>query len=147
MRARLALLLAAALMAFSLPGCSRTPIEKALAGKLLPSDSNQAVSNYCQSCHPHRRFEPSVHLEETKRLYGSGRLAEARLCLDCHKVRLKGIFTSARRRTVRPHGGLAPALELPPPPAKAPPLPPPPTQEPPGAKKKKKRRWYFFYLL
>lgn len=130
-----------------LVACTQSPIERAVKGKLLPSEANIAVNDYCQSCHVHAQFIPQKHLAKVQPMYPKGNeLRAAANCLQCHSISLAGIFRKEVRSTTRPHGKVIDMAEVPRPseqPASARKAAKPDVKKP----KKKKRKWYFFYLF
>ncbi len=120
--------------------CSKSPIEKALAGKLNPADSNRAVNTYCHRCHVHAGLDPDKHMASMLRLFRGTALAQAQECRECHKIKLEGTFTWSHRHTMRPEA-LAKGTPKSPGSRAAEPASPAPKPS------KKKRRWYFFYLF
>ena len=124
--------------------CSRSPIEKALSGKLKPVNENIAVSNHCQSCHLHSDFVPELHILKMQKKYKSSPvLSKSTRCLQCHDLELENIFSGEKRFTNTPHGRLlsvipsekefSDKIKL-------------PKKIKSEKKKKIERKWYFFYL-
>ena len=98
--------------------CSRSPIEKALSGKLKPVNENIAVSNHCQSCHLHSDFVPELHILKMQKKYKSSPvLSKSTRCLQCHDLELE----------------FSEKIKL-------------PKKIKSEKKKKIERKWYFFYL-
>ncbi len=135
----------------ALSSCSRAPIDRAIRRELLPSEANVVIANHCQGCHVHAQFRAERHMAAVKLKFpAKSSFRQARECLDCHDLRLKGLIFSERRGTSRPHGRLITMADIPKPRSgvslkqgknKAGPKT--------GKKieKKKERKWYFFYLF
>jgi hypothetical protein len=137
--------LAAALL---LAACAREPIQKAVAGGLLPTEENLVVTNHCQGCHLHSKFVAEAHLAKVKARYAQGSpLREAGRCLQCHRLSLENIFRSEIRRTEFPHGALVNLPEIPKPSEVAAPAAKKDAAKPAEGEKKKERKWYFFWLF
>ena len=129
-------------------GCSQSPIEKAVKGKLLASEENLVVTNHCQGCHVHSRFKPEVHITRMQKTYPKiSKLREMNRCLQCHVLRLKNLFRDEFRSTSRPHGKTITLSRFPPRPSAQGIKVDLDKDADKPAKKKKKRRWYFFYLF
>lgn len=141
-------LLAAGLAAALLLGaCAREPIQKAVAGGLLPTEENLVVTNHCQGCHLHSKFVAEAHLAKVKARYAQGSpLREAARCLQCHRLSLENIFRNETRRTEFPHGALVSLTDIPKP-SDAPRAPGKKEAAKPVEEKKKERKWYFFWLF
>ncbi len=135
----------------ALSSCSRAPIDRAIRRELLPSEANVVVANHCQGCHVHSQFHAERHMAAVKLKFpAKSSLRQARECLDCHDLRLKGLIFSEKRGTSRPHGRLLRMSKIPKP-RRAVPLKR--GKKKAGLKtgkkteKKKERKWYFFYLF
>ena len=127
--------------------CSRSPIEKALKGKLKSVDENVAVSNHCQSCHLHADFVPELHIMKMQNKYKAfPALRRSSRCLQCHDLKLENIFSREKRFTNMPHGRLF--GEIPSEKEFKEKIKLPKKKKIKAEKKKgnKDRRWYFFYL-
>ena len=129
--------------------CSRSPIEKALKGKLKSIDENIAVSNHCQSCHLHAEFVPESHIIKMQKKYNAlPVLRRSSRCLQCHDLKLENIFSREKRSTNMPHGRLFGEILSEKEFKEKIKLPKKKKKKIKGKKKKenKDRRWYFFYL-
>ncbi|MEK6709923.1 MAG: hypothetical protein AABZ64_05020 [Nitrospinota bacterium] len=136
-------------LAFLLGACAREPIQKAVAGSLVPAEENLVVTNHCQSCHLHAKFTAEAHLEKVRARYAQDNpLREAARCLQCHRLTLENIFRQEARRTSFPHSALVGLPEIPKP-SDAPRAPERKEAAKPEEKKeeKKERKWYFFWLF
>lgn len=90
-------------------GCARSPVEEALAGKYEAEKGNKIVTSYCTSCHSHKDFEASSHLDTVSTLYEEKPYRGASECRVCHGVQLKGwAIPWVKRHTHRPHGRMTP---------------------------------------
>ena len=124
--------------------CTKSPIEKAIRGKLKSANENIAVSNHCQSCHLHADFVPELHILKMQKKYNASPvLSKSTRCLQCHNLKLENLFSREKRFTNTSHGRLLSII--------------PSEKEfrekiklPKKIKRKKKkkmeRKWYFFYL-
>lgn len=143
---RFALLAAPLAGVFIVVSCARPPIERAIKRDLLPSEANVVVTNHCQGCHVHSKFDADTHMLFVKRKFAADSpLREARECLECHILKLENYFRREFRATTRPHGQLVQMSDIPKPVAgKKVKAGRPPAKKAPVMKKKK---WYFFYLF
>lgn len=101
-------------------GCSRSPAERAFAGKFSPEQNNKIITGYCTSCHSHKDFQAEPHVAQASTWYDKRPYQGATECRTCHLAKLKGWAISwVKRTTRRPHGRLTPPAErlTPPPPA------------------------------
>jgi hypothetical protein len=135
----------------ALSSCSRAPIDRAIRRELLPSEANVVVATHCQGCHVHSQFRAERHMAAVKLKFpAKSAFRQARDCLECHDLRLKGLIFSERRGTSRPHGRLLTMINIPKPRGA---VPLKRGKKTAGAKtgkkteKKKERKWYFFYLF
>jgi hypothetical protein len=85
----------------SLTACRPDVLEAALRGKLSPEKSNDIVTEYCQSCHIHRTFDPANHLPRVGTLYDREPYTITIECRVCHLVR-KDTWGMRRRKTLFP---------------------------------------------
>jgi hypothetical protein len=143
---RFALLAAPLAGVFIVVSCARPPIERAIKRDLLPSEANVVVTNHCQGCHVHAKFDADAHMVFMKQKFAADSpLREAGECLECHVLKLENYFRKEFRATTRPHGQLVQMSDVPKPvvgkkektrgtPIKKAPV-------------KKKKKWYFFYLF
>ncbi|MBI3126390.1 MAG: hypothetical protein HYZ11_02155 [Candidatus Tectomicrobia bacterium] len=137
---------AALSLALALGACAKEPIQKAVAGSLLPAEENVVVTNHCQGCHLHAKFNAEAHLAKIRDLYpADSPLRENTQCLKCHQLKLENIFRNEVRRTEFPHKNLVGLTDIPKPAAvvKAPDK----KEMPKTEAEQNKRKWYFFYLF
>ena len=71
---------------FLLASCIPEPLDLALKGKLPEDESNTVITDYCQSCHIHRTFEPVDHGPRMQALYDREPYNAALQCRTCHLV-------------------------------------------------------------
>ena len=71
---------------FLLASCIPEPLDLALKGKLPEDESNTVITDYCQSCHIHRTFEPVDHAARMQALYDREPYIAALQCRTCHLV-------------------------------------------------------------
>ena len=69
-----------------LASCIPEPLDLALKGKLPGEESNTVITDYCQSCHIHRTFEPVGHAPRMQALYDREPYTAAMQCSTCHLV-------------------------------------------------------------
>ena len=151
-------LLAIAALVLSLTACSRTPVDKAIAGDLVASEANIVIAEHCRGCHVHAKFNLEKHIPKMQVRYPEKHeFRVAGQCLQCHELKTKWFFGDEFRATKRPHGNLIKMARIPVPgeqkrPKKETAKKPPKKktakkQAKDKEEKKKKRRWYFFYLF
>lgn len=90
------------LMAGILTGCYAQKIETAFEEEVSPVESNRIINNYCRSCHIHRNFNASGHVEEQVRLYKRKVFRYATECRTCHYLEKKFSLNDFTRKTRRP---------------------------------------------
>jgi hypothetical protein len=71
----------------NLTACRPDPLAKALRGKFPPEKNNEVITEYCQSCHIHRDFDPSGHAPRMQNLYDRLPYTATTECRTCHLVR------------------------------------------------------------
>ena len=71
---------------FLLASCIPEPLDLALKGKLPEEESNTVITDYCQTCHIHRTFEPVDHAPRVQALYDRAPYTSAMQCRTCHLV-------------------------------------------------------------
>ena len=94
-----------------LTSCIPEPLDLALKGKLAGEESNRIVTDYCQTCHIHRTFEPIDHAPRMQVLYDRDPYSTAMQCRTCHLVD-ENTWGMKSRKTIFPAdvaGGLATA--------------------------------------
>lgn len=97
------------LLAAASAGCSRSPVEKAVAGGFDAEKNNKIITAYCTSCHAHKDFKPEPHLAVAPTIYQEKPYQGATECRICHGVDLKGwAIPWVQRKTHRPHGPMIP---------------------------------------
>ena len=69
-----------------LASCIPEPLDLALKGKLPEDESNTVITDYCQTCHIHRTFEPVDHAPRMQVLYDRPPYNAAMQCRTCHLV-------------------------------------------------------------
>ena len=85
----------------SLVGCQPSILDLALRGKLSLEESNEVVTEYCQSCHIHRTFTPSPHIPRMQGLYDRPPFTATTACRACHLVQ-KDTWQVKRRKKLWP---------------------------------------------
>ncbi len=92
-----------ALVFLFLQSCASKPVDKAFAGKLDAVDEVKTITEYCQSCHVHRNFNPSGHLKATPSKYETEPYASAKNCRTCHSIK-RNFWSDIVRNTYFPKG-------------------------------------------
>ena len=82
--------------------CYTKKIEEAFERDVAPQKSNQIIHDYCRSCHIHRNFEKSGHIEEKSALYRRKVFRYATECRTCHYLEKKISLNDFTRKTRRP---------------------------------------------
>lgn len=85
-----------------LAGCSHAEVEQAFKGDLRPGKANKVISEYCQSCHIHKDFDPPPHVSNVRSLYKSPVFRKARECRSCHYIEKGWMHNQHERRTRMP---------------------------------------------
>jgi hypothetical protein len=92
----------ATLIITSLTGCSSIEVEKAFKGDLRPGKANKIISEYCQSCHIHKDFDPPLHVSKVRSLYNRPVFKRARECRSCHYIEKNWMHNQHERKTRMP---------------------------------------------
>lgn len=85
----------------SLTACQPRPLDEALRGRLALAEGNRVITEYCQSCHIHRAFDPLRHTERVQTLYDRPPYTDTVECQVCHVAR-RDTRGSRHRRTLWP---------------------------------------------
>ncbi|MCZ6876018.1 MAG: hypothetical protein O7G88_21220 [bacterium] len=85
----------------SLLACRPDILELALGGRLAPEENNEVITEYCQSCHIHRAFDPKQHTPRVGALYDRAPYSTTIECRVCHLVR-EDTWGMKRRKTLWP---------------------------------------------
>ena len=83
-------------------GCYTQKIEEAFDGDFVAADSNKIINNYCRSCHIHRDFNSTGHIEEQSLLYKRKVFRYATECRTCHYLIKQFSLNDFTRKTRRP---------------------------------------------
>lgn len=89
------------LLLVSLVSCQKPLLDKALRGDFAPVKNNEIITEYCQSCHIHRTFDPIPHTARVQALYDRAPYTAATECRTCHLVR-KDTWGMRLRKTLWP---------------------------------------------
>lgn len=86
-----------------LASCYYTPdVVRAFDGDYSEEENQKVITEYCQSCHNHRNFEPESHMDEMRALYKKRLYQAARSCRLCHYVEDNFVGDEITRGTRRP---------------------------------------------
>jgi hypothetical protein len=85
----------------SLTACQPNKLDDALKGQLPLEEGNQVITEYCQSCHIHRAFDPVPHLPRMHALYDRQPYTVTTECRLCHLVN-EDTWGMKRRKTLWP---------------------------------------------
>jgi hypothetical protein len=83
-------------------GCYTQKIEKAFDEDFVAADSNKIINDYCRSCHIHRDFNSTDHVEEKSLLYKRKVFRYATECRTCHYLEKQFSLNDFTRKTRRP---------------------------------------------
>jgi hypothetical protein len=98
---RLLWLLWTGIVLLSLTACQPNALDEALKGKLPTEAGNQVITEYCQSCHIHRAFDPVPHWPRMHALYDREPYTAAVECRVCHLIN-EDTWGTKRRKTLWP---------------------------------------------
>jgi hypothetical protein len=76
-------------------------LDKALRGEFSSEENNDIITEYCQSCHIHRAFDPSNHTVQVHALYDREPYTTTIECRICHLVH-ENTWGMKRRKTLWP---------------------------------------------
>ena len=84
-------------------GCSNVEVEQAFKGEFRAGKANKIIGEYCQSCHIHKDFDPSLHVSNVRSLYKRPVFRKARECRSCHYIEKDWMHNQHERKTRMPH--------------------------------------------
>ncbi len=100
---RLACVLAILCGSLLLTSCYYTPeVVRAFDGEYSEAKNQQIITEYCQSCHLHRNFDPESHVDEARAFYKKPLYQSSRACRLCHYVDDNFVGDEITRSTRRP---------------------------------------------
>ena len=85
-----------------LAGCTHLEVEQAFKGNFRPGKANHVIAEYCQSCHIHQDFDPSLHVANVRSLYKRPIFRKARECRSCHYIEKRWMYNQHERKTRMP---------------------------------------------
>jgi len=83
-------------------GCTSWVVKKAFEGEFSSTENNRIINDYCTSCHIHREFSASAHLDEVSPKYRRKVFRYATECRTCHYLEINLLTEVVERRTRRP---------------------------------------------
>ena len=86
-------------------GCASTEVDRAFRGEMEPFKETAVIVEYCQSCHVHRKFNPSAHLIQQPPMYKDPLYSGASDCKTCHSIE-QNIWNDIAEITHFPEGSL-----------------------------------------
>lgn len=89
-------------LVFILGGCYTLEVVKAFDSKFPSEQSNKLITEYCQSCHIHKDFDPPPHVDIMRKSYKQKKFQEATECRTCHYVETQFMRNELIRKTKRP---------------------------------------------
>ena len=85
-----------------LTGCANVEVEQAFKGEFRAGKANKIIGEYCQSCHIHKDFDPSLHVSNVFSLYKRPVFRKARECRSCHYIEKDWMHNQHERKTRMP---------------------------------------------
>ena len=86
----------------ALSGCINPELEKAFEGGYPSAKNNHIVIDYCQSCHNHKDFDATAHIDTVRANYKRKYFRRARECRSCHFIEKQLIQNQFTRKTRMP---------------------------------------------
>ncbi|CAI2717644.1 protein of unknown function [Nitrospina watsonii] len=83
-------------------GCYTLKIERAFEGEFQSFENNRVINEYCISCHLHRDFSSTTHVEEVSLNYNRKVFRYATECRVCHYLEKHWYLNDFLRKTRRP---------------------------------------------
>ncbi|MGP0567203.1 hypothetical protein ACTRW9_04845 [Nitrospina sp. 32_T5] len=83
-------------------GCYAMQVERAFEGEFASFENNRIINEYCMSCHLHRDFNSSSHVEEVSLSYQRKVFRYATECRVCHYLEKHWYLNDFLRKTRRP---------------------------------------------
>lgn len=90
------------LLILAVAGCYSLKVENAFKGKFASHEGNKIILDYCKSCHLHKDFDSSLHVEEMSLDYKRKVFRYATECRVCHFVKKRWYLNDYLRKTRRP---------------------------------------------
>jgi len=85
-----------------LAGCYTMKVERAFQGEFEAYENNRIINEYCLSCHLHRNFNSTTHVEEVSLKYDRKVFRYATECRVCHFIERHWYLNDFVRKTRRP---------------------------------------------
>ena len=90
------------IMMMVVAGCYTQKIERAFDGEFQAYENNRIINEYCLSCHIHRDFNSTAHVEEVSLNYNRKVFRYATECRVCHFIEKHWDLNDFQRKTRRP---------------------------------------------
>lgn len=91
-----------ATLIFFTTGCADRRIENAFHGKFASTENNKVINEYCKSCHIHKTFDPTDHIQAVRSNYKRPYFRRARECRACHYLEKNWVTNNYYRKTRNP---------------------------------------------
>ncbi len=85
--------------------CATKPIDKAFTKEMMIAKSNKTITQYCQSCHVHRKHNTLEHISTIPTRYSSVPYKSTVECRVCHQI-TRNFWNQIIRETHMPGGHL-----------------------------------------
>jgi hypothetical protein len=80
-------------------GCADRQIDNAFEGEFDTVKGNKIITEYCQSCHIHKNFDPDSHIPEAQEKYRRPYFRRTSQCRSCHYVKRDWVHNKIERNT------------------------------------------------
>ena len=80
-------------------GCADRRLDNAFDGDFTADKNNKVITDYCQSCHIHKDFDPEPHFEDSGKKYRGASFRKTRQCRSCHYIKRDWLYNSISQHT------------------------------------------------
>ena len=87
-------------------GCIKSELPSAFQGNFDGKKNNKVISEYCTSCHIHKKFSSESHVQKIRLKYKSKLFRKARECRICHYIEKEWSYDHYFRKTLMPAIGI-----------------------------------------
>jgi len=96
---KLICLIAVILVLMLTSACADRNLDNAFDGEFTADKNNKVITDYCQSCHIHKDFDPVPHIEEIRKQYRRVSYRKTRQCRACHYIKRDWAYNTISQHT------------------------------------------------
>jgi hypothetical protein len=79
--------------------CADRQLDNAFDGDFTADKNNKVITDYCQSCHIHKDFDPEPHIEKMRKKYRRVSFRKTRQCRSCHYIKRDWAYNTISQHT------------------------------------------------